>query len=763
MTSYSIAKDLFLVDQRISRAAPPKPVETNTNHVLVFDCSGSMYNSLPEIRSQIKNKLPTLARPGDTVTIIWFSGRDQFGVLIENFKIETIADFNRFNMTVDRWLRPMGLTGFKQPLQEVGKVVTRIGKNGLPFSMFFLTDGYDNCWRESEILDECDRVGAHVQSCTIVEYGYYCNRPLLTKMAERIGGTLIFSESLADYMPVFESAVQRRPLGGKKVTVEIESDDVVGDLVWTFDGNPTVYRLADGDVTLSEGYDRVSYLSRKPVGEVKPYTKGCLGELDAYVGLAVFAQRMNSDMVLHLLKATGDVRFIAQFGNCFGKQSYSTFQKDVLAAANDPALRMTQGYDPNKVPDENAFTILDVLAILALDDGNKFYPRHPEFGYERIGRKTETATAKLTEAEQTEIDGLMAKAKTKADLAKVQERLNEIVASKPVELKFTEVEANPGVEITKLTTNETRPNISILVQIDGTVDLTPLWEGENAKKLEKAGVPRQFPTFINRNYSIIADGIVNTKKLPVSLTEKTFKEFVAQGLISLDDEPLYSAKSIYLIDLTHIPTVNRRMIKEASAKKLFEAEFQKERLSAGNKVIGDALKALGGTKTSEGIAAKYGTEVAELLALNGIKDYGFSPKTVLAEATDTYMGKELKSSMKGLSSLPKVADVREKVAKKAKLTISQQLIAEWLPVVDKYEATITDKAKLRDALDKALKANREESRKLGRILNEQKFAVVVGQVWFKEFESLDQNQISLNTDLGEVTCTVELQEKEFKR
>ena len=52
---------------------------TPTNHVFVCDVSGSMYNELPRIRQHLKNNLATLVKQDDTVSILYFSSRGQFG------------------------------------------------------------------------------------------------------------------------------------------------------------------------------------------------------------------------------------------------------------------------------------------------------------------------------------------------------------------------------------------------------------------------------------------------------------------------------------------------------------------------------------------------------------------------------------------------------------------------------------------------------------------------------------------------------------
>jgi hypothetical protein len=147
-------------------------VPVAVNHLIVIDISGSMYNDLPELRLQLKNKLATLVQEQDTVSILWFSGRGQYGVVVEALEIRNIADLSDLHQAIDRYLKPMGLTGFREPLQEVGAVIARISAkrpNGL-FSLFFMTDGYDNQWRDAEILDVCKALESKLSNAVIVEW-----------------------------------------------------------------------------------------------------------------------------------------------------------------------------------------------------------------------------------------------------------------------------------------------------------------------------------------------------------------------------------------------------------------------------------------------------------------------------------------------------------------------------------------------------------------------------------------------------------------
>ena len=78
--SHEIEKGLYLIEQTISPGDPnhKKAVDTPTNHIAVIDCSGSMTGDLPRIREQLKKKLPKLLKEGDTLSMVWFSGRGEF-------------------------------------------------------------------------------------------------------------------------------------------------------------------------------------------------------------------------------------------------------------------------------------------------------------------------------------------------------------------------------------------------------------------------------------------------------------------------------------------------------------------------------------------------------------------------------------------------------------------------------------------------------------------------------------------------------------
>lgn len=263
-TSY-LASPFELVSVTVPKAstaakAAPQP----TNHVVVIDCSGSMYGDLPLIRTQLKAKLPTLIAEGDTISLIWFSSRGEYGTLVKGEAVASLKDLSDLNKAIDRWLKPVGLTGFKEPLEEAKKLAQELG--GV-CSLFFMSDGYDNQWQAAQILKAVAELAPVFASTTFVEYGYYCNHPLMVSMAESAGGALILNEDFKKYEPAFESAMAKRPLGAKRIEVELGQDAIKG-FAFALDGNTLLtFKVEGNNVTVPEHIDEVWFLAPEAKGK----------------------------------------------------------------------------------------------------------------------------------------------------------------------------------------------------------------------------------------------------------------------------------------------------------------------------------------------------------------------------------------------------------------------------------------------------------------------------------------------------------------
>lgn len=782
--SYKVADGLFLVRQQIpsNAQATAKPVETPTNHILMVDVSGSMWGETDKIKNQIKTKLPKMMKEGDTLSLAAFSGRGQVYRILTGEPVATLADLADVNERIDRWLKPIGLTGFKEPVEEIGKIVDEVSKqNKNPFSAMFLSDGCDNQWSRTDIIKAIEKTAPKLAAATVVSYGYYADLPLLTQMAEKWGGTLIVSDNFTKFSPILDAVVQKKVVGGKKIEVQV-GGDLIGGFAFAFDDKELItFGVENGDkVFVPENLTEITYLSPTSVGtnqgDLATVAKAGSDEATiarAYASVSLFAIRAKPDVVLPFLKATGDVYFIEKFSTLFGKQKYSEYQEESKGAAFNPNQRLTKGYDPNKVPRDDAFTVLDFLRLLQSDDQNRVMLNHSSFRYNRIGRSRVDANTVLTDEEQAELDKLNEElTKAKKDLAKSKEISAKIAAitNKPQPLTFVEGDdgKSQGYTVDNLVFNEDRPNVSIQTRKEGTVDLSARLPDEY--KGNKVGkVPEKFSTFCFRNYSIIKDGLVNVEVLPVTLSSQTKNAFTkAIGDGRMPASAVTEQDGVTLIRLSDLPVINRQMVKTASAKTLFEKHWELTKARAEQKVFNTYQKEHFPGKKSEGFSALYGEEAAKWLADQGITDYsGFNPKSVVAESTDVYKAKALEVKLKGYSSIPSLNDYKKQAAKgkfngPGELMKSAVAEVEAFMKSDDYTKADNQSEVFKKWLEGKSKAATEKCRKALFDIAQIKFSVVVGQVWFTEFKSIDENTMELTLDGVKCAFAVEATEYDEK-
>jgi hypothetical protein len=596
-------------------------------------------------------------------------------------------------------------------------------------------------------------------------------------MAEKAGGMLIFAQDFDKYAPQFEAALLKKASGAPRVEAKIEGDAVGGFAYALVDGDLLTF-AATNTVSVPEDLTAIYYLSPTIIGDKtgpngpvnlttlceqlskKQGTGQHEGVAAAYAAVSLFAIRGKSDIVFPLLKSLGDVRYIESFSNCFGKQRYSEFMESAKTAAFDEKARFEKGYDPNKVPRDDAFTVIQLLDLLTGEEGNRVLLDHSEFKYTRIGRAKLDASENLTVGEQEEIQKLTTSLTGEKDVKKIKvinERLAAITATKGDALKFVADPAPNGYPVNTLTFNEDRPNISIQIRKTGAVDIS-----SRLPDAHKGKVPEKFQSFIFRNYALIKDGIVNVNKLPVRLTENTFNKFKAEGVVSGS----YTEGADIVLDLLALPVINRKMIKATSAKSFFTTGFELTKAQAAQKVYNGYTKDMLPGKKSEGYAVLYGEDAATWLKEQGFTDYsGFNPKSVNAESTDFYMAKTLKVSQKGYSSLPSLKEAKDKIAK-GKLNPPTVLMQPYINEVeaflssDAYTKAAAKEKVLEAWLKGQAKAATEKCRKLIYDVAQGTFCVVVGQIWFSEFQSIEEGLLEIEVDGTKIACTVEMKEVE---
>ena len=666
-------------------------VDSPTNRILVVDVSGSMSGELPKLRQHLKNKLPTLIQPQDTLSVVWFSSKNQCGILFEGIKIDTLADINKINQSIDRFLQPTGLTGFVDPLQAVLGLTKRLSGD---CSMYFLTDGGENQSPRTEVLKAVAALSDVMSSITFVDYGYYADSKFIMEMAEEVGAAVVLSENFTQYSESLETNFKSN-VSGKKIKLnKITAPYVIGNLT---DGFVIAKPDAVGTVTLPAS--TLSYSYFEGTGDLEELPQSSINNHGAAYALSALVMRGEADTALQMASRIGDVSLYNQVQNSFSKQDYAiTVELANSYGAGKKKFFEGSPRNTNMLPDANAYNVLTMLMDLASQEGNYLDISHPDFEYNPIGAKRDTA--------------------------EISEGFKPVFKDKSKDIK---------AEITALKFDEDRPNVSILVLRPGTVTLPP----------NDLGFGESVDSFIWRNYAIVKDGIVNLSRLPVVLSKTTYDKFFALGVVT---EPFKIGKT-YSIDTRAYPVINRAMATPSTADDLFHDCFDLYVLRAKQKYLGTkVIKPEFGDK----YASLYSEEGAAFLKTFGISEGGFSPKTIKGESIDPYVSKVLEIKLAGLSAIPSIEAVEKAIDSGKALTPSQTVMRDVIYALSgckDLEAELLDtKSKIKSLLEKIVK---------------QKFGIILGKKWFTDCSDLNDKTKEIDFSIGKVIkCTAEMSDKE---
>ena len=740
-----IDENYYLVSKQVN-SEETVDVSKSTNHIFVVDVSYSMYQDLPLIKTQLKNKLSNLMREGDTISIVWFSGSRDCGILKEEVEVKSLKTLTDLHDAIDRWLRPVGCTAFAPPLEVVHDVIGRIAKNrpDSVFSMIFLTDGYNNDCPWNQVIDALKVLDNELAASTFVEYGYYADSRRITEMASLVGGEKISTSDFNEFEPVFDDRISAEVVGGKKVSVTLDIGNLYDFAFSVSDsGNVLLYNIVDGEVLVSPSVKEVHFFSASAIGQEHAPTTSL------YAAIYVLSDKLLNEDAEKIFYALGDNHYYKMLVNAFGKQKLNAFKTAIKECVADASKRFPAGQSTIEPVPDDAYCLMNLIEDLGNIEGCLFYPNHKEFVYNRIGRKKISTATVLTEADKKKL----AEAKTADEL---KELAAEVAESK-VDVKFKNANPERGYPLTDLVWNENRANLSVRIYIEGEAILP-----KNDFNIDKVA------SFKYNTFTLIRDGIVNVKKLPVGHSTELYDFLTRNGVgfeVKTDERQAY-----LVIDLTSIPLVNRGMVKAISAEALAEKQWELKKLQGDKKVYDFYRKELF-PKTSKSFAELLGDEAAAWLKEVGITDYnGFSPKVTSAEAQDFYMSVVLETKIKGLSGLPKVDVVKQKILAGTSLKLNEWVMADALKKYmaqqesDMYQTLSEEQQKgvLKTYLETKSNILNKQRRKILQEIAQIKFSLILSKKWFTEFDSFDDNQLTLKRDGHDLQFTFALTEKEEK-
>lgn len=705
-----ISEKLYLTEYNVVEEEKKKKPEKReaVNHIWIYDRSGSMYGLLSRLIDDLIVRVKNIP-VGDTITIGYFSSEGQRNFILKGFKVTEERDYTLLEKALRTNSSTLGCTCFSEILHDTKQVVEDLQIFSSKFALCFFTDGYpvvSNYSKEiTEIHKAVEGLSSKVTASLLVGYGDYYNKSLMAEMAEKIGGSLTHSANLPSFsisLDAFLGTAQE----SKRVTVPLKTEVTKDTTVFNVNGtNINLYSAEDGEVKVSCGDEDI--ISVYVLSDAKPkgssVSKKSVDDYEKilYAAALILSQKTKVDLAIDVLGCLGDKKLIDILNNSFTNAEYGVAEEAIKGAMLDEAKRYEDGKVAGYVPAADVFCFLDLIDLLAEDKDAFFYPRHEAFDYKRIGKPST-----------------------------VDEKYPKFEGKKDTKTSFSDV-----------VWNESKLNLSLRAYISGTIKLT---EAKNYGLLE------DYPTFQWRNYTFVKDGILNITRLPVTLSKKTYTTLVSKGLIDTSVLPktatgnlkAWNKDTIYFLLLDKVPIVNRKIAEgKTSAADLCLNVLTEQKLKA-------ILKAIKHFKEQDYPEKELTIETAKtfiekqqaFLESVGIntKTGAYEPPMIESEASDFYLAKEFAIKVKGLSSLPKIEVVAEKMKENKKLTASDTLVSDGIavyqkegkPTLDWFINTISD--------------YNVELRKVRRQIQETKFAVLLCKKWFDEFTSREENKLLVN-------------------
>lgn len=696
-------------------ATETKMVSTNVHHLWIIDRSGSMGSTLPKVIDDLKKQVRTL-KIGDALSFGWFSSEGKFRFPAVITRIVDEKSYAQLDKMFDENRNVIGMTCFSEILNETLRVIKDAEFLGFPTSCLFFSDGYANDpsvrTEYARVRELMPKLAEALDSFLTVAHTNYADREFLTEMAELGGGEAVSSDSLEAFTRLMDkylrSTMSLTPR--QVVKIDVPKDKLVGAFAF---GEDTVNSFLPNE----EGFVQ----SNKDVWAIVP-NNGTLVSAPlevAYSAALILNRKGKVDQGLEVLGEIGDKFLIDKVDRAITPAEKGLAEEFLKEAIFNPRKRFLEGKVANYLPDPNAFCVLNLVDLLVNDPQARFYPKHPEFKYNRIG------------------------------LPAVQKEGYE-------EFKAYLENSCP---INSFSWNKEFLNLSLKATIEGTVKLpffaTKITKEDGEEKKELIARPKSLgnikETFQHRDFTLIKDGFLNIKKLPITASIETLVTLFEAGLIDEYDaaESIAKDKPVVL-NLTKIPVVNKAIAKQdLSAKGLLSDVLEEASLLAQQKVLTSLRKEV--APEAPKVQNDWTEQEREFFLATGFREDGsYQPPVEKGESTDHYDAVSFTTYIKGVKSLPALKDLRTKLdaisaatknssTKVPELTFALELMR---PIYNEFVAqaassSIEDQVKWIDAKLKGVKIGLSQVRDR---IQRPKFTLLLGKKWFNDLEEVEAEQ-----------------------
>lgn len=679
-------------------------IPSNQNHILIFDRSGSMQG---DIRSLVRDLQALLLNmgDGDCISVGWFSSESEYGwlcppMLIDSRSTKVLTEHLEQNASTK------STTCFSRILETLPSVIASMQalthNNAIHLALF--TDGrpvvgdYDREVRK--ILHNLSEVAESVTTATFVAYGTSPDRDLMARMATATGGTLVNSSDLRYATGAIKRHVENSTMTAPRI--EVVLDRTCTYVVTIDNGVVATHQVEAGNVAkLPASTEKVFYFGSEDFMSDSMVVSGMEvatdvgGLVTGSYALALSSyQRGQIEAALAILSTLGDIALYEAMYKAFTAEESASVEELLTAAVFNPKSRLLGGRKTGCLPPENVYSILDAVDMLVADDHAKIHYGHPSFRYSRIGKKDVYADNAL-----------------------------HFTANKDGYSPFSEV-----------VWHATRLNLSVRLKIEGTIGLDP----DEAKKY---GLPVKFATYQWRTYTLIKDGELNMKTLPVSMSRESFEILLQNGLI---ERTTYVPETPYLVDFSSTPMISRSAARhDRSLSLICNNMVWAKQVGASLYTYKKLLEELRPVvERSEKLSSMYAQETVVYLASIGVTDSGYSPDIVKTPYTDKYQAPSINVKSYGIGDL---ATAKYPALDSVSATSSSELAKYVYAALSKYNAVPlkSDEEKIA-YLEREIVSCRKGLESLRRAIRRTMFSVILGKQNFVEFNSLKDTTLVID-------------------
>jgi len=671
------------------------------HHIHILDRSGSMGYEIDGLIENVKQTLDAMSK-NDYVSIVWFSGPNQFKTLIKGARND-----ESLKRILDSIKSTIGCTCFSHPLKEVGEIIDELAPICPNFNITLFTDGepvvnWGDKEEERRSLEEISKYKDKVIAINTIGYRNGYNRDFLINIATMSQyGMMVHSSKINDYMSIFShnyeriadlvmDSVEIKAPGTEILYLNTYSSKLMRDsikLSMLEKKKNQFVILADDEFTFE--YNGEMYHS----GDIKTETKqATIDNINYGYAYELYYLGRRQEALDVLAKTVHDKYLVDRQINAFTYDEVSNYSKQLRKAVFKNKFRLLDGKcSSDYIPADDALCVMDVLKVLVNGENEYVYSKN----YTRIGRKTEDTfnLFKWDDKEHTT-------------------KLNELVF------------------------NESELNISIRSRITGTVQINPM----QAKQIN---LPTTINSFIYRNQTLIKDGNLNMDQITVVVDKETTNKLYlfdsqVNGLIESVIECIEDSYKMFVLNLNVLPIINRTYLGEnGNVKNVLSKTIKMVELEAKQKVVNGYIKELKAAHPElekEKEFATYTDEQIEVLRQHGLDKSlmyaGVNNVIADKDEEDFYMTRQLEFNLKGYVSLPSLKDVEAKLKDNKKLNGPGQIMAAYINNLKANMVSIITDEERKSYYEKELKSIKRQLLNERIEINSMKIAKILTGDWF---------------------------------